>query len=200
MLVNLVESLRGPGKRRARASIVEASVGAQLRKMRETRLGRWQGSLDVPARSVVLCAGLAAERDELLTELLVRALRAAQLDARSVILDADLSDHGADKAEMVSVVLLTYPAEDGLAQWREACKVLRDRLPHALVAAVRPPEGIDSAVAPEREVQRDVEIVLHSFSEALHFASHKEDRSGLNGDGLLTTPQAASVTVNGNRS
>ena len=84
LLVNLVESLRGPGRRRARPSIVEASVGAQLRKMRETRLGPWQGSLDVPARSVVLCAGLATERDELLTELLVRAARAAHLDARSV--------------------------------------------------------------------------------------------------------------------
>jgi predicted PurR-regulated permease PerM len=188
LLVNLVESLRGQGRRRARASIVEASVGAQLRKMREKRLGPWQGSLDVPERSVVLCAGLGAERDELLTELLVRTLRAAHVDARSVILDAAMPDHGADKAGLVSVVLLTYPAEDGLAQWREACKVLRARLPHALFAAVRPPDGIDAAVAPEREVQREVEIVLHSFSEALHFASHGNDQPRPNADGLLTTP------------
>jgi predicted PurR-regulated permease PerM len=188
LLVNLVESLRGTGKRRARPSIVEASVGAQLRRMREARLGPWQGSLDVPARSVVLCGGLGAERDELLTELLVRTLRAAHLDARSVILDADMPDHGADKAGLVSVVLLTYPAADGLAQWREACKVLRAHLPHALVAAVRPPAGIHAAVAPEREVQREVEIVLHSFSEALNFAAHRKDQSRPNADGLLTTP------------
>lgn len=200
LLVNLVESLRGPGRRRARPSIVEASVGAQLRKMRETRLGPWQGSLDVPARSVVLCAGLGADRDELLTELLVRTLRATHLDARSVILGAGVPDHGADKAGLISVVLLTYPAEDGLAQWREGCKVLRAHLPHALVAAVRPPDGIDAAAAPEREVQRDVEIVLHSFSEALNFASHRKDQTRLNADGLLTTAQAARVTVAGDGS
>lgn len=176
LLVNLVESLRGPGKWRARASIVEASVGAQLRRMRETRLGRWQGSLNVPARSVVLCAGLGADRDELLTELLVRTLRAAQLDARSVILGADVRDPDAEKAGLVSVVLLTYPAADALAPWREGCKALRARLPHALVAAVRPPDGIDAVAAPEHEVQRDVEIVLHSFSEALNFASHRDDQ------------------------
>lgn len=188
LLVNLVESLRGSGKRRARPSIVEASVGTQLRRMRETRLGPWQGSLDVPARSVVLCAGLAEDRDELLTELLVRALRSAHLDARSVALEADMPDRGADKAGLVSVVLLTYPAADGLAQWREACKVLRAHLPHSLVAAVRPPDGIDAAVAPELEVQRDVEIVLHSFSEALNFVSDRKHQTRPNTDGLLTTP------------
>ena len=192
LLVNLVESLRGPGRRRARTSIVEASVGAQLRKMREARLGRWQGSLDVPARSVVLCAGLAAERDELLTELLVRALRAARLDARSVILHAGMPDHGAEKAELISVVLLAYPDEDGLSEWREACKELRAHLPHALVAAVRPPEGIDAAVAPESEVQREVEIVLHSFSEALDFASRRKDHGRPIVDGLpAAAPEAA---------
>jgi hypothetical protein len=200
LLVNLVESLRGPGKRRARASIVEASVGAQLRKMRETRLGPWQGSLDVPDRSVVLCAGLGADRDELLTELLVRTLRAAHLDARSVILDADLPDDGADKAGLVSVVLLTYPAQDGLARWREACKALRARLPHALVAAVRPPEGIDAAIAPEREVQRDVEIVLHSFSEALNFASQGNDQARPVAGGLPAHPSSAHAAAAGERS
>jgi hypothetical protein len=198
--VNLVESLRGPAKRRARASIVEASVGAQLRKMRETRLGPWQGSLDVPDRSVVLCAGLGADRDELLTELLVRTLRAAHLDARSVILDADLPDDGADKAGLVSVVLLTYPAQDGLARWREACKALRARLPHALVAAVRPPEGIDAAIAPEREVQRDVEIVLHSFSEALNFASQGNDQARPVAGGLPAHPSSAHAAAAGERS
>jgi predicted PurR-regulated permease PerM len=191
LLVNLVESLRAPGKRRARPTIVEASVGAQLRKLRETRLGPWQGSLDVPARSVVLCAGLGADRDELLTELLVRTLRAAHLDARSVILGARAPDPGADKAGLVSVLLLTYPAADGLAQWREECKALRARLPHALVAAVRPPDGIDTAAAPEREVQRDVEIVLHSFSEALSFASHREDRVRPIAGDLPASAQAA---------
>ncbi len=46
----------------------------------------------------------------------------------------------------------------------------------------------DAAVAPEREVQREVEIVLHSFSEALNFAAHRKDQPRPNADGLLTTP------------
>jgi hypothetical protein len=191
LLVHLVESLRGSGGRRARASLVEASVGTQLRWMRETRLGPWQGSLDVPERSVILCAGLAAERDELLTELLVRSLRAAHLDARSVILDPRLPDQGDDKAGLVSLVLLTFPTEDGLPAWREGCEALRARLPHAVFAAVRPPDGIDEAVVPEREVQGEVQIVLHSFSEALHVASHREDRAGENAGGSKATARAA---------
>jgi hypothetical protein len=162
--------------------------------MREARHGPWQGTLDVPARSVVLCAGLGADRDELLTELLVRTLRAAHLDARSVVLDSALPDHGAENAGLVSVALLTYPAEDGLARWREACKVLRDRLPHALIAAVRPPEGIDAAVAPEQEVQREVGIVLNSFSEALSFASHRGHRARPAADGTPVHMQSARVS------
>ena len=42
----------------------------------------------MPARSIVLCAGLPLERDDLLNELLVLALREAGLDARSVALGA----------------------------------------------------------------------------------------------------------------
>jgi predicted PurR-regulated permease PerM len=64
-------------RRKGRVSLLDANVGAHLRKMREARLGRWQGSLDVPSHSVVLCAGLGTERDDLLTELLVRSLRAS---------------------------------------------------------------------------------------------------------------------------
>jgi hypothetical protein len=110
-----------------------------------------------------------------------------------------MPDHGAEKAGLISVVLLTYPDEGGLAQWREACKVLRAHLPHAVFAAVRPPEGIDAAIAPEREVQCDVEIVLHSFSEALNFALHQEDPARPVADGLPPPPSAARATVAGER-
>lgn len=171
LLVRLVESLRGSAKGRHRSSIVEASVGAQLRKIRESRHGPWQGSPEVPARSaVVLCAGLATERDELLTELLVRALRAAGLNARSVPMDGSAPDP-TDKGAPVSVVLLMYPASEGYEEWRGSCAALRAHLPHAVVAAVRPPEGIDASPTPEDEVRGHVDIVLHSYSEALTFAS-----------------------------
>jgi hypothetical protein len=172
LLVNLVESLRRSAKRRVRATLAEASVGAQLRKMREGRLGPWQGPLEVPERSVVLCAGLDTERDELLTELTVRALRDAQLDARSVRIGAEEPDAG--KAELVRVVLLAYPSDEELPRWQEACTALRHRLPHANLAEVKPPEGFDARIAPEPEVRREVQVVLRSFSEALAFASQRE--------------------------
>lgn len=174
LLVNLVESLRGSGKRR-RPSLVEASVGAQLRRLREARHVPSQGPLDVPARSVVLCAGLAEDRDELLTELLVRALRDAHIDARSVIVQPGMPDHARGKAELVSLVLFTYPADGALPRWREACNVLREQLPHATIAAVKPPDGIHAAIPAERELRPDVELVLLSFSEAVSVATRPKE-------------------------
>jgi predicted PurR-regulated permease PerM len=173
LLVSLVESVR-PGKRR-RSSLVEASIGAQLRRSREARLGPWQGPLDVPARSVVLCAGLGDDHGELLTELLVRALRDARVDARSVIVRAGMPHPGDDKAELVSLVLLAWPAEAEMAEWREACRQLRAQLPHATIAAVRPPEGIHATIPPECELQPAVDAVLHSFSEAVTVAARPKD-------------------------
>jgi hypothetical protein len=175
MLVELVESVRGQGKRRRRTSIAEATMGAQLRRMREARHGPSQGSLDVPRQSIVLCAGLANERDELLTELLVRALRDAGLDARSVSLESPPPTQGADNSELVSVVLLTCPEEEGLERWREGCKLLRAHMPHAAFGAVRSAETVGIAIPGDTEMRRDVEIVLGSFSESVAFASHHRE-------------------------
>ena len=190
LLVSLVEALRGSRPQRSRLSLVEASVGKQLRRMREARVGPWQGSLDVPPRSVVLCAGLANEQDELLTELLVRALRHAHIDARSVAMHPEARDPEGGKAGLVSLVLVTYPGEDALPEWRETCKSLRCKLPHATIAAVRPPDGIHDTVPAEREVRQHVDIVLHSFSEALSFAARPPERASLTPD-HVTPEQAA---------
>jgi len=179
LLVSLVEALRCSRPQRSRHSLVESSVGKQLRRMREARVGPWQGSLDVPPRSIVLCAGLPNEQDELLTELLVRALRHAHIDARSVVMHPEAPDPEGGKAGLVSLVLVTYPAEDALPEWRETCKSLRCKLPHATVAVVKPPDGIHDSVPAEREVRPHVDIVLHSFSEALSFAARPAERAGL---------------------
>lgn len=170
LLVNLVESLRGRGRSRRRPSIVEASMGAQLRTLREARLAPGQRLPDPAARSIVLCAGLATERDELLTELLVRALRDAHLDARSVSLDSP-REQALDNEELVSIVLLTCPADEAFEEWRQRCKRLRACLPRAMFAAVRPPEGVHATMPAESEMRPDVDLVLHSFSEAVTFAS-----------------------------
>lgn len=165
-----------PRLRSRRTSLLDASIGAHLRKLREARLGRWQGPLDVPRHSIVLCAGLALERDELLGELLARALREAGIDARSLTLPLPHEEHDPARADLVSTVFLPYPLEGTVGAWLEAVSRLRALLPHALVLTIRhPADGLDSqhgAIAPH------VDMVLRSFEEGLAFVSPARPLSG----------------------
>ena len=154
-------------RRRGRVSLLDANVGAHLRKMLEARLGRWQGSLDVPSHSIVLCAGLGTERDDLLTELLVRALRELDVDARSVVIGADQDTPGPDKADLVSTVFLIYPVESMLEEWQRVADELRAGLPNALLVTIRLPFGENAAN--QAVVQEHVDMVLRSFEESLAF-------------------------------
>jgi predicted PurR-regulated permease PerM len=155
-------------RRRRDVSLLDANLGAYLRQMRETRQGRWQGSLDVPAHSVVLCAALAVERDELLSELLVSALREANVDARSTLLGS-ADRPGPDKAELISTVILPYPVEERLGDWMNATAELRTHLPDALLATIKLPFDLSSV--PQPTVEEHVDIVLRSFEEALAFVA-----------------------------
>lgn len=157
----------GRNRRKGRVSLLDANVGAHLRKMREERLGRWQGSLDVPSHSIVLCAGLGTERDDLLTELLVRALRELDVDARSVVIGADQDNPGPDKADLISTVFLIYPVEAMLEQWQRVADELRAGLPNALLVTIRLPFG--ETAANQTVVQEHVDMVLRSFEESLAF-------------------------------
>jgi hypothetical protein len=135
--------------------------------MREARLGRWQGALDVPAHSVVLCVGLASMRDDLLSELLVRALREAGIDARSFSLIGESDNPGPDKADLVSTVFINYPVEAMLDQWMSTVARLRAGLPEAMLVTIRLPL-IDPVPNPAL-VENQVDMVLRSFEEALAF-------------------------------
>ncbi|UUZ53753.1 AI-2E family transporter [Massilia sp. H-1] len=160
--------------RRKVASGTDANVGAHLRQLRQMHLGRWQGSLDVPkAGSVVLCAGLPSERDELLNELFVLALREAGVDARSASPEnREERPEGVDK--LVAMVFLSYPLAQSLPEWQIMARQLRSNLPHAILVTLRLlSEGEDDK---EAIVARDVDMVLHSFEEGVEFAS--PDRSG----------------------
>jgi predicted PurR-regulated permease PerM len=145
------------------------SVGAHLRQLREDRLGRWQGRLDVPAHSIVLCAGLASERDDLLSELLVRALREAEVDARNISVLAGDENPGPDKADLVSTVFINYPPEAMREQWLAAVAELRARLPEAVLVTVRLP--LLDPVLSQAVVEKQVDMVLRSFEEALAFVA-----------------------------
>ena len=169
----LTQGGRGPmlsRRRRSRdVSLLDANLGAHLRQMREARQGRWQGSLDVPLRSVVLCAGLPGERDAVLSELLVRSLREADVDARSATIDRDDERPDPDKSELVSTIFLPYPLEDQLEPWIGAATRLRDNVPHALLATIR--LSIDTSTVSQPVVEQHVDIVLRSFEEALAFVA-----------------------------
>jgi hypothetical protein len=163
-------------RRRRDVSLLDASLGQHLRQMRIEREGRWQGSLDVPLHSVVLCAGLAFERDEAMSELLVRSLREAHIDARSLTVgaapapgDGEGDDPGPDKATLVSTVFLPYPLEDALDVWLAAATELRGRLPQALLATIRLAD--ERSTVPVPLVERHVDMVLRSFEEALAFVA-----------------------------
>jgi predicted PurR-regulated permease PerM len=154
-------------RRKGRVSLLDANVGAHLRQMREARLGRWQGSLDVPSHSIVLCVGLGTERDDLLTELLVRALRELDVDARSTVGAAGQDNPGPDKADLISTVFLVYPVEAMLEEWQHVADELRARLPNALLVTIRLPFG--ETAANQDVVQEHVDMVLRSFEESLAF-------------------------------
>ena len=157
-------------RRRREVPLLNSGVGAHLRELRQARLGRWQGSLDVPVGSVVLCAGLDHERDDLLCELLVHALRMTGIDARSITLDRPEDEQpDSSKAELVSIVFLVYPLRDSLARWQEQVRTLRAAIPQALLATIRPSffsEEVEAGV-----VKDQVDMVLSSFEEGLAFAA-----------------------------
>ena len=167
---------RPPRSRRRRdVSLLDANLGAHLRQMREARHGRWQGSLDVPARSVVLCAGLPSERDGVMSELLVRALREADIDARSMVIGS-ADNPGPDKFDLVSTVFLPYPLEEHLAAWLTATLELRAALPTVLLATIRLP--FERSTVTQDAIENHVDIVLRSFEEALAFVAPERPARG----------------------
>jgi predicted PurR-regulated permease PerM len=166
----LTPEVEGPLRirRRRDVSLLDTNLGAHLRQMREERQGRTQGSLDVPAHSVVLCAGLASERDGIISELLVRALREADIDARSYTL-LQTDGLGPEQAELFSTVFLPFPLEDNLATWLTATLELRASMPTVLLATIRLP--FDRSTVAQSAVENHVDIVLRSFEEALAFVA-----------------------------
>ncbi|WP_039789470.1 AI-2E family transporter [Herbaspirillum huttiense] len=157
-------------RRRREVPLLNSGVGAHLRELRQARLGRWQGSLDVPQGSVVLCGGLRGERDDLLSELLVHALRVTGIDARSITLDQPEGEQpDTSKAELVSIVFLVYPVREKLEAWMAVVHDLRENLPHALLVTIRPSFFNEEVEA--TTVKEQVDMVLSSFEEGLAFAS-----------------------------
>jgi len=90
VLVQVVSDLGHEPRRlrQRRFSVLDdQNPGLILRQHREQLLGRWQGPVVVPPGSILLCIGLGTRADTIAAELLVRALREQELDARHVLMD-----------------------------------------------------------------------------------------------------------------
>lgn len=150
---------------RRRVLMLDPNLGAHLRQVRQLHLGRWQGSLDVPAGSVVLCTGLPNERDDLLNELFVLALREVDVDARSMAAGSPEDRPGPDKVHLVSTVFLTYPLKETLEQWLVIAGEVRASLPKALLVTIR--LAPDERDADQAVVAVCVDMVLNTFEEGI---------------------------------
>jgi hypothetical protein len=177
-IVTVIESLVGAPVRRWRRTprlsvLDQSSAGRLLRQQREALIGRWQGPLDVPPGSIVLCVSLGANADDLATELLVRIVRGQQIDARHVSLD-DLAQPPPDASpDAVALVFLVsaFPSDQRRLVEPTAAS-LRPRLTRARVVTVflrgmvLQREALAAAVAGE-VIERGADTSATSIVEAV---------------------------------
>ena len=166
LLGRLGQEKRGPHRRSARTALEDVGLGRELRRQREAVLGRYQGSLEVEPGSVALCVGLGSFRDDLGTEILVRVLRQAKVDARHVSIDD--FDHRPEEARLDSVAILFVVSMAPELEWERGealVGMLRDRLPGVPVVVVFP--AAPPTVAQTEKLQASVDRVTRSFTAAL---------------------------------
>ena len=103
--------------------------------MRDQGLGRWHGAPPLRAAQGVLCAGLGTTRDDVLTQLLVQALRDEGIQAASLSLarTLDAAPQGG-KSDPFSTVFLAYPLQESQDAWQAAARDVRRRLPEGHAA------------------------------------------------------------------
>jgi len=155
-MVAVIAAIGGEGRPRRRqpqSSVLDtANAGRQLRRQREQISGRWQGPLQVPEGSVMVCVGLGSMADDLATELLVRILRDQKIDARHMSLEDMAAASPPEAADAVSIVYVVsaFPSEERSRGDATAAE-MRRRFPRACIVAVflpgmllQPDTGIDS--------------------------------------------------------
>jgi len=157
LVVRVVSTLGAEGGRRSRRprrpTVLDANPGRALRRQREDAMGRWQGPLAVSPRSIFLCVGVRSTLDVLAAELLVRSLRAENLDGRHASLE-DLEGGipgGADPASVAIVYLVDVSGDpqSNQAPWVE-------RLGNLFAGAeVVPVDAGPSSFARAVEIARD---------------------------------------------
>ncbi|HMD75195.1 MAG TPA: AI-2E family transporter [Steroidobacteraceae bacterium] len=169
----VISAIGGEGRlfrrrRRYNSVLDEANIGTFLRSQRELTSGKWQGPIQAPAGSVMICVGLGSLADDLATELLVRVLRDQKMDARHFSL-ADLEQPGppGGSPQSISIVHLVsaFPSPER-QQFKSIAEGVRRRLPHACIVAdflpgtLQLPQSRDPSVA-------GADRTANSFGEAV---------------------------------
>ncbi len=162
------ESAR-PSQRRLRSTVLDqSSVGRQLRQERQMTSGRWQGPLEVPAGSVIVCVGLGSMADDLATELLVRILRDQKIDARHMLLEDLNAAPPPNAAEAVSMVYVVsaFPSEER-SRGDATAEKMRLRFPKACIVAVFLPGMLLESNEGEGETMHDADKSAWSLGHAV---------------------------------
>jgi predicted PurR-regulated permease PerM len=165
--LSAVQRHEGASRKRRSTSLLEANVGAHLHALRDQGLGRWHGAPPLRAAQGVLCAGLGSTRDDVLTQLLVQALRDEGIHAAGLSLARTLATPHEGTSDPFSTVFLAYPLADTQDAWQAAAQDVRDSFPKAMLLTIKLP--LEEAVADEAVVQGHVDLVVRSFSEAVAF-------------------------------
>ena len=165
-------------RRYRRPSLLDASnAGQLLRAQREQVSGRWQGPLEVPAGSVMLCVGLGSMSDDLATELLVRILREQKIDARHISLEDIKAVPPPNAEEAVSIVYIVsaFPSEER-ERGNATAEEMRRRFKHACIVAVYLP-GMLLRHDDEGDSIREADKSASSFSHAVQICLDMQPRS-----------------------
>jgi len=171
-IIAVIEAIgggRGSSRRRNRGSVLDqANVGRQLRAEREKRTGRWQGPLNVPPGSIVLCVGLGSVVDDLATELLVRILRDQKIDARHISVE-EMNGPPPPQSSAANVAVV-YVVSSQPSDERDARQTLIDavrrRLPAVRLVTLFLP-GVLLQPASSMSAVRGADDAATSFVQAL---------------------------------
>ena len=180
VLVTVVSALSGEPLRlrRQRPSVLEdQNPGHILRQHREQLTGRWQGPVQVPSGSILLCLGLGSPADTIAAELLVRALREQGLDARHISqedLEAGSRPPDANPAAIaIAYLVSTFPSEerthaeqtiDRLRQYLPGAKIVTAFLPGMSVQAQFSPAPVGKADGAVNSFVQAVELCIERQS------------------------------------
>jgi predicted PurR-regulated permease PerM len=142
LLVSVVSTLSGEPRRlrlRRPSILDDENAGLILRQHREQLTGKWQGPVTVPTGSILLCLGLGSRADTIAAELLVRALREQELDARHVAME-DLEPQArppdANPAAIAVAYLVSAFPDAERDHSEQTVGRIRQHIPNALVVSV----------------------------------------------------------------